>query len=101
MVGARPIGASKNFSPIKKLLQKLGSWTVRRISGTTVRDAPSGFRAISRAAAMQLNVFNECTYTLETIIQAGHKGIAITSVPIRTDLSPVLVPMSMLVERSF
>jgi glycosyltransferase involved in cell wall biosynthesis len=85
VVGARPIAQIKHFSPIKKFLQKLGSWAVRVASNTTVADAPSGFRAISRNAAMQLNVFNEYTYTLETIIQAGQKGMAITSVPIRTN----------------
>jgi glycosyltransferase involved in cell wall biosynthesis len=89
-IGERPISETEHFSPVKKLLQKLGSWVVRKASGTTVADAPSGFRAISRNAAMQLNVFNEYTYTLETIIQAGHKGISIVSVPIRTnqDLRP-------------
>ena len=85
VIGARPIEAIEHFSPFKKLLQKGGSWVVRRVSNTNVADAPSGFRAFSRDAAMQLNVFNEYTYTLETIIQAGQKGMAITSVPIRTN----------------
>ncbi|MEL6136479.1 MAG: glycosyltransferase family 2 protein [Cyanobacteria bacterium J06628_6] len=85
VVGARPILQIKHFSPVKKLLQKLGSWAVRVASNTSVADAPSGFRAMSRNAAMQLNVFNEYTYTLETIIQAGQKGMAIASVPIRTN----------------
>lgn len=85
VIGTRPISKIKDFSPIKKLLQKLGSWVVRLASNTDIPDAPSGFRAISREAAMQLNVFNEYTYTLEMIIQAGQKGIAITSVPIRTN----------------
>ncbi|MCG8367875.1 MAG: glycosyltransferase family 2 protein [Pseudanabaenales cyanobacterium] len=85
VVGARPIRQIKHFSPIKKCLQGLGSWAVRVASNTKVADAPSGFRAISRNAAMQLNVFNEYTYTLETIIQAGQKGMAITSVPIHTN----------------
>lgn len=90
VVGARPISTTRHFSLTKRLLQRFGSWTVRRISGTTVKDAPSGFRAFSRKAAMELNVFNEYTYTLETIIQAGHKGLAIVSVPVRTnrDLRP-------------
>jgi glycosyltransferase involved in cell wall biosynthesis len=90
VVGARPIMQTKHFSIIKKLLQKLGSWVVRKASRTHIPDAPSGFRAISRKAAMQLKVFSEYTYTLETIIQAGQKGMAITSVPIRTngDLRP-------------
>ncbi len=85
VVGTRPITEIEHFSPLKKVLQKLGSWVVRFASGTTVADAPSGFRAISRNAAMRLNVFSEYTYTLETIIQAGQKGIPIASVPIRTN----------------
>jgi glycosyltransferase involved in cell wall biosynthesis len=85
VVGSRPITEIEHFSPLKKLLQKLGSWVVRAASGTDVADAPSGFRAMSRKAAMQLNVFSQYTYTLETIIQAGQKNIAITSVPIRTN----------------
>lgn len=83
VVGERPIESTFHFSYIKKLLQRLGSGVVRRISKTNIPDAPSGFRAISLDAAMQLHVFSEYTYTLETIIQAGHKGIAITSVPIQ------------------
>lgn len=85
VIGARPIKKIQHFSPIKKLLQKWGSWVVRLASNTNIPDAPSGFRAISRNAAMQMNVFNEYTYTLEMIIQAGQKGMAITSVPIRTN----------------
>lgn len=90
VVGARPISTIKHFSPLKKLLQKIGSWTVRKASGTDIPDAPSGFRAISRDAAMRLNVFNSYTYTLETIIQAGQKNMAIMSVPIEVneDLRP-------------
>ena len=90
VVGARPVSATSHFSVVKKLLQYLGSAVVRRVSGTNIPDAPSGFRAMSRSAAMQLNVFSRYTYTLETIIQSGHKGIAITSVPINTnaDLRP-------------
>jgi glycosyltransferase involved in cell wall biosynthesis len=85
VVGARPITEIEHFSPLKKALQKLGSWVVRAASGTPVADAPSGFRAMSRKAAMQLNVFTQYTYTLETIIQAGQKNMAIVSVPIRTN----------------
>ncbi|MBC6481346.1 MAG: glycosyltransferase family 2 protein [Hormoscilla sp. GM7CHS1pb] len=85
VVGTRHIDEIKHFSPIKKLLQKLGSWVVRVASNTDIPDAPSGFRAISREAAMQLNVFNRYTYTLEMIIQVGQKGMAITSVPVRTN----------------
>ena len=85
VIGARPIQEIQHFSPLKKLLQNLGSFVVRIASKTTIPDAPSGFRAISREAALRLNVFNEYTYTLETIIQAGQRGMAITSVPIRTN----------------
>ncbi len=90
VVGARPIETIEHFSPIKKLLQKLGSWVVRVASKTNIPDAPSGFRAMSRAAAQRLTVFSDYTYTLETIIQAGQKAMAITSVPIRVngDLRP-------------
>ena len=90
VVGARPIETIEHFSPIKKLLQKLGSWVVRVASSADIPDAPSGFRAMSRKAAQQLVVFSDYTYTLETIIQAGQKNMAITSVPIRVneDLRP-------------
>jgi glycosyltransferase involved in cell wall biosynthesis len=90
VVGARPIETIEHFSPVKKLLQKLGSWVVRVASKTTIPDAPSGFRAMSRFAAQRLTVFSDYTYTLETIIQAGQKNMAITSVPIRVngDLRP-------------
>ncbi len=90
VIGARPISQTEHFSPAKKFLQKLGSWVVRKASRTNIPDAPSGFRAMSRECAMQLNVYNNYTYTLETIIQAGQKNMAITSVPIRTneDLRP-------------
>jgi len=83
VIGARPIQNIPHFSPIKKFLQNLGSFVVRLASKTDIPDAPSGFRAISREAALRLNVFNEYTYTLETIIQAGQRGLVITSVPIR------------------
>jgi glycosyltransferase involved in cell wall biosynthesis len=85
VIGARPIKDIKHFSPIKKFLQKLGSWAVRVASKTDIPDAPSGFRAFSREAALRINVFNEYTYTLETIIQAGQRGMAIAHVPIRTN----------------
>lgn len=90
VVGARPIETIAHFSPLKKLLQRLGSWVVRAASNTDIPDAPSGFRAISRTAAQRLMVFNDYTYTLETIIQAGQKNMAIASVPIRVnpDLRP-------------
>jgi len=87
VIGARPIQAIEHFSPIKKLLQKLGSWVVRVASKTSIPDAPSGFRAMSRSAAQRLTVFSDYTYTLETIIQAGQKGIVTTSVPVRVNSS--------------
>ena len=85
VVGSRSIDQIENFSRVKKQLQFLGSWVTRKLSGTEVADAPSGFRAISREAALRLHVFTDYTYTIETIIQAGRKGMAITSVPIRTN----------------
>ena len=85
VIGARPIDDIEDFSQIKKLLQKFGSKVVRFASKSKIKDATSGFRAISRDAAMRLNVFNEYTYTLETIIQAGQKNMAIMSVPVRTN----------------
>lgn len=90
VVGARPISSIEHFSLVKKLLQKLGSWVVRVASNSDIPDAPSGFRALNRSAALRLMVFNNYTYTLETIIQAGQKNMAITSVPIRVndDLRP-------------
>lgn len=85
VIGERPIDDSEYFSPIKKKLQRLGSWVVQKASCTDIPDAPSGFRAYSRDAAMRLNVINEYTYTLETIIQAGRDKMAMTSVPVRTN----------------
>jgi len=85
VVGDRRIDTIPHFSALKKRLQKLGSWVVRWASGTGVPDATSGFRALSREAAMQLVMFSSYTYTLETIIQAGRKGLAVASVPIHTN----------------
>ena len=85
VIGARPIDSTEHFSPLKKKLQHLGSFVVRKASRTDIPDAPSGFRAFSREAAMHMNVVNEYTYTLETIVQAGRNKMAITSVPIRTN----------------
>lgn len=85
VVGARPISEIESFSPIKKMLQRLGSWVVQKASGTEIPDAPSGFRAYSRDAAARLCVINTYTYTLETIIQAGRKCIPMTSVPVRVN----------------
>ena len=85
VIGTRPIESIEYFSWSKKLLQILGSRIVRAASQTSVMDAPSGFRAITREAAMQLNVFSSYSYTLETLIQAGHTGISTMSVPIRVN----------------
>lgn len=85
VIGERPIDQTEHFSPLKKKLQHLGSWVVRKASKTSIPDAPSGFRAYSRNAAMRMNVINEYTYTLETIVQAGRNKMVITSVPIRTN----------------
>lgn len=85
VIGERPIDQTEHFSPLKKKLQHLGSWVVRKASKTDIPDAPSGFRAYSREAAMRMNVVNEYTYTLETIVQAGRNRMALTSVPIRTN----------------
>lgn len=85
VIGERPIDEIEEFSWVKKRLQRFGSWVVRVASRTDIPDAPSGFRAYSRKAAMRVNVHNEYTYTLETIVQAGRNKMAITSVPIRTN----------------
>ncbi len=85
VIGARPIDQTEHFSPLKKKLQHFGSWVVRKASNSDIPDAPSGFRAYSREAAMRLNVTNEYTYTLETIVQAGREKIAMESVDIRTN----------------
>lgn len=85
VIGARPIDETEHFSPLKKKLQHLGSYVVRKASKTDIPDAPSGFRAFSRDAAMRMNVVNEYTYTLETIVQAGRNKMGITSVPVRTN----------------
>jgi glycosyltransferase involved in cell wall biosynthesis len=82
VVGSRPIESIQHFDPIKKVLQRLGSWVVRKISGVPVEDATSGFRALSRDAARRLNVFSTYTYTLETLIQAGQCNLTVLSVPI-------------------
>ena len=85
VVGDRGVATKEDFSPGKRLTQRLGSWVVRRASGTDVPDATSGFRALTREAAMQLNVFSKMTYTIETLIQAGNKEMAVASVPVRTN----------------
>ena len=85
VVGTRPVDRIKQFSPIKKFLQKVGSKVVRLLSSTATEDAPSGFRAFSRKAAVMMNVFDNYTYTIETIMQSKAKGLTIESVPIRTN----------------
>lgn len=85
VIGARPIDETEHFSPLKKKLQHLGSWVVRKASKSDIPDAPSGFRAFSRDAAMRMNVTNDYTYTLETIVQAGRDRIPQMAVPIRTN----------------
>jgi Glycosyltransferases involved in cell wall biogenesis len=104
VIGERPINSIEHFTWIKKKLQKLGSWSVRLASDTDVPDAPSGFRAYSREAALRLNVVSKYTYTLETIIQAGRMNMAIASVPIRTNSelrkSKLLKSMSSYIRRS-
>ncbi len=85
VIGARNILAIKEFSPLKKLFQKLGSAVLRLLSSTPVEDAPSGFRAFSKEAALKLNIFDNYTYTMETLLQANAKGLKIASVPIRVN----------------
>lgn len=90
VVGERPILNHKEFSIVKKMLQKIGSLVVRFLSGTDVKDAPSGFRAFSREAALQLNVHSGYSYTMETLIQAGRKNLKVVSVPVK--VNPFLRP---------
>jgi len=85
VIGDRQVRRIAHFSVTKKLLQRLGSWAVRWVSGTDVIDATSGFRALSREAALRLTVFANYTYTLDTIIQAGKKGLTVVSVPVETN----------------
>jgi len=85
VIGDRQITAVPHFSPLKKLLQQLGSWTVRTVSGTAVPDTVSGFRAYSREAALRLTILTRFSYTLETIIQAGKMGLTIASVPVEVN----------------
>ena len=85
VIGDREVSKSPHMSGLKKSLQRLGSWTVGKASGLNVADVTSGFRAFSRDAAMQINVFNPFTYTLETVIQAGNRNLGVQSVSIRTN----------------
>jgi glycosyltransferase involved in cell wall biosynthesis len=85
VVGDRQVGAIEHFSAGKKRLQRLGSWVVRRLSGTAITDAASGFRAYNREAALQLQVVDNYTYTLESLIQAGKMLVAVDEVPVATN----------------
>jgi len=85
VIGDREVAKSPHMSPLKRSLQRFGSWTVGLASGLRVGDVTSGFRAFSRDAAMQINVFNPFTYTLETIIQSGARNLGVQSVPVRTN----------------
>jgi len=85
VVGDRQVDTVAHFSATKKRLQKIGSWVVRLASNTRIPDATSGFRAVSREAALRMFVTSEFTYTLETLIQAGQARMAVAAVPIRTN----------------
>ncbi|MBI3767382.1 MAG: glycosyltransferase family 2 protein [Deltaproteobacteria bacterium] len=85
VIGDRDPAKLKHFSLSKRLLQRLGSWAVRQLSGTRVPDVTSGFRAFSREAALKINVLSDFTYTLETVIQAGKKLLAVTHVAVRAN----------------
>ena len=85
VVGSRPIRAHKEFSPLKKMLQLLGSWTLRRISKTNVKDAASGFRAFSRETCMRVFIHSRFSYCMETLIQAGNSGLRVGAVDIRVN----------------
>jgi glycosyltransferase involved in cell wall biosynthesis len=85
VIGDREVAKSPHMSPLKRFLQRVGSWTVGKASGVTVADVTSGFRAFSREAAVQINVFNPFTYTLETVIQAGNRNLGVQSVTVSTN----------------
>ena len=85
VVGDRQVETVADFSPLKKRLQKLGSWFVRQVSGVDVPDATSGFRAFSREAAMRLTIVSAFSYTLESLVQAGRRGMTVSHVPVRTN----------------
>jgi glycosyltransferase involved in cell wall biosynthesis len=85
VVGERPIREIEEFSRVKKVLQRFGSWVVRTMSGVDVADAPSGFRAMSRRAALRLQVFGKFSYTMETVMQAKAEGLTVVSVPVRVN----------------
>ena len=83
VIGDRGVGEVKHFSWTKRRLQMLGSWVVRKVSGTNIPDATSGFRALNREAALRINIVSEFSYTLESVIQAGKKRLALAAVPIQ------------------
>jgi glycosyltransferase involved in cell wall biosynthesis len=85
VVGDRGIASLEAFSPLKRSLQRLGSWVIAKASGLYTPDATSGFRALSREAALRTLVLSEYSYTLETLIQAGNRGVAVAYVPVRTN----------------
>jgi glycosyltransferase involved in cell wall biosynthesis len=85
VVGDRGVATLQNFSPLKRLLQRLGSWVISRASGVKIPDAVSGFRALSREAALRTIVLSQYSYTIESLIQAGARHLAVAYVPIRTN----------------
>ncbi len=85
VVGDRKTNDIEHFSPLKKLLQRVGSYVVKKVSGVKVPDAVSGFRAYSREAALQLNIISPFSYTIEALIQSGKKHMAVTHVPVETN----------------
>jgi glycosyltransferase involved in cell wall biosynthesis len=85
VVGDRGVAALQYFSPVKRALQQIGSWVVTQAAGTPIPDATSGFRAFTREAALRLTVLSDYTYTLETLIQAGARRMAVVYVPVRTN----------------
>jgi len=88
VIGDRQAGRNLRFSPIKRIFQVVGSWFIRKFSGTDAPDAPSGFRAYSRYAALRMQVYNTFSYTLETLIQAGKQRMAIEHITIETNPTP-------------
>lgn len=85
VVGDRGVAALEHFGPLKRWLQRVGSWVVQRAAGIPIPDATSGFRAFTREAALRLTVLSDYTYTLETLIQAGARRLAVVYVPVRTN----------------
>jgi glycosyltransferase involved in cell wall biosynthesis len=86
VIGDRGVATQESFSPMKRILQRFGSWIIGRASGIKTPDATSGFRAYSRQAALRTLVLNDYSYTLETLIQAGARQMAVEYVPVRTNI---------------